>query len=115
MILIIGRSNNETDWSYFLRFIIVDNFRFIVAFKSKRPFGLHTLSFHNLLNAAFWIKNPSLDTLEPYNLLLEFLCFSLIYPKEAILLAYFYSVIFLSYSPFLLYNSIFILNTTKNI
>ena len=116
MIFIIGRSKRETDWSYFFLFKIVESFLLMVEFRSKRPFGLHTLSFQSLLNAAFWIKNMSDDTDEFYSFFADDdLCFSLIYPSEAILFASFYSCTVLSSSPFLLSNSILILKTTKKI
>jgi hypothetical protein len=79
IIFIIGISNNETFLSSFLRFNKVDNFLFIVEFNNYRPFGLQTLSFHNLLKALFSSKMyPVVLTDCSSFLLIEFLCFSLI-------------------------------------
>jgi len=48
----------------------------MVKLSNKRPLGLHILSFHNLLNAAFWIKKMSEETFEFESFLdEEFLCF----------------------------------------
>lgn len=114
MILIMGRSYNDIDWSSLFLFSKVDSFFFMVRFNKSLPLGLHIFSFHNLLKAMFWIKKASDEGLWGW-FLREELCFSFISPKEAILLACFSSITFLSYSPFLLSNSMLMLKTTKKI
>ena len=116
IIFIIGISNNETFLSSFLRFNKVDNFLFIVEFNNYRPFGLQTLSFHNLLKALFSSKMyPVVLTDCSSFLLIEFLCFSLIQPNDAILLAYFQSNSALTYWLAFVETSMLRPNTTKNI